>query len=149
MGASENVKGPRPVWEETRRGAYSGGSARAPPGGLHASWGHQAGSSLRLGGLVRAGSSLAGAERVKAAAGPPLSVSVRTGRAAGLAASRGRWAPDPAASWRVPGGPAAGLEEECAGAARSGGLPWALVGRRRLREQGSCGDGFVQLPLMA
>lgn len=88
MGASENVKGPRPVWEETRRGAYSGGSARAAPGGLHASWGHQAGSSLRLGGLVRAGSSLAGAERVKAAAGPPLSVSLRTGRAAGLAASR-------------------------------------------------------------
>ena len=88
MGASENVKGPRPVWEETRRGAYSGGSARAAPGGLYASWGHQAGSSLRLGGLVRAGSSLAGAERVKAAAGPPLSVSVRTGLAAGLAASR-------------------------------------------------------------
>ena len=37
MGASESVKGPRPVWEETQLGAYSGGSTGAFPGGLHAS----------------------------------------------------------------------------------------------------------------
>lgn len=76
------------LFRKRRRGAYSGGSTRAAPGGLHASWGHQAGSSLGLGGLLRASSLLAGAERVKAAAGPPLSVRVRTGRAAGLVASR-------------------------------------------------------------
>ncbi|XP_043311155.1 uncharacterized protein LOC122432920 [Cervus canadensis] len=57
----------------------------------------------------------------------------------------GRWAPDPAASWGVPGGLSAGLEEVCAGAARSGGWPWASVGQRRLREQGSCGDGFCAI----
>lgn len=80
------------------------------------------------------GSSRAGAERVKGAAAPPLSVRVRTGLAACLPACRGAWLQSP--QLRAGRGRAAGLGEGCAGAAAFGGRPWGPAWQRRLSGPG-------------